>query len=174
MSTFKPLASWIALPATFISTLITSGLLTKVASLNDKCLITIAKAAGTFLVVLVCTTAAIHVLTLILSHDTSFSGYQVDPSPQDQADEPQDKQPQSLADELQAAGVTDADTLFDGEDEAERQIQEERERQEKMEYEEERKKIWKVLIEDFKPKRTSLLGPRKKTMVEIEGGDAEE
>jgi len=186
MSASKTLASWTALPATFISMLIASKLLTALVSPKDKGLIAVSKAITTFLIVLALTSAALHMLSIALSHD--------------QDNTLKNNRPKSLAEELQGTDFSDTATLLPApsddrvaawrnrvllthdephsalasyrkeEENAQLGTRDRKKLQKKKDAEQkkERKMIWKALVKEFKPKRSSLLGPRKETMVEVE------
>ncbi|KAF2831621.1 hypothetical protein CC86DRAFT_366943 [Ophiobolus disseminans] len=187
MPTARNLASWTALPATFITTLITSRILKATASPKDKGLLIVFKAASTFFVVLALTVIAINILFLAFSHteDTFTSN-----------------RSESLANGISDLRFSDSDTLFstgsdnriatwrDGSRDTQgvprsalaeyRQNEQvhmgkrdnmELKKESEAGKKKERKKIWKAIVKEFKPSRKSLLGGKREA---VEEADVEE
>ena len=165
--------------------LITTTLLKATTSPKEKGLMTVFKAVCTFLIILALTTAA---TTMFISSD---SGNQDDTS--------EDDRPKSLEEELREAETKDFDTLFETssddrvaawrhdvapylvsttQDEPGTNVPKEKREgnklQKKKENEEmkERRKMWKAMVKEFKPKKSILLGGRKETVVEVVDEDS--
>lgn len=185
MATTIGIPTWAALPATFITTIITDKILKTTIPPKEKCLLIISKAFVTFLVVLAITLVTIKIRSYDLSY-TYSRGI------------PVRERPNSLAEELTGADVSDAEASVDEappddrivawpvhvrdaqppsdsvlakyrkDEDIETEEQEVRKLQKKTaEEKKESKKIWRALVKEFKPKRKELLGGRKEAKVEV-------
>ena len=153
---------------------------------KDKGLVAVSKAITTFLVVLALTTAALQMLSLALSQDQDDT-HQSN-RPKSLAEELEgtdfgdtDTLLQAPSDDRIAAWRNRVLHTYDEphsalasyrdeEENAQSGTRDPKKLQKKKDAEQkkERKMIWKALVKEFKPKRSSLLGPRKETMVEVE------